>query len=95
MARLLVEQESGGEYSAPIEEWDTANKIAAMTYDRMGELIKAVLSTIQVQKGKSPPKYPAKPFPGPRTAVEDARKALARETGQMLINWATPHAADG
>ncbi|WP_461634955.1 hypothetical protein [Glutamicibacter soli] len=93
MARLLVEQESGGEYSAPIEEWDTATMIAAMTYDRMGEVIKAILSTIQVPKGKSPPKYPAKPFPGPRTAVEEAREAMARETGQMLIDWFTPHAA--
>lgn len=94
MARLLVEQEGSGEYSAPIEEWDTPTMIAAMSYDRMGELIKAVLSTIQVEKGKSPPKYPAKPFPAPRTAVDEAREAMARETGQMLISWFTPHAAN-
>lgn len=94
MARLLVEQENGGKYSPPIEEWDTATMIAAMSYDRMGELIKAVLSTIQVPKGKSPPKYPARPFPSPRTAVDDARDAMVREAGQKLIDWFTPQTAD-
>lgn len=94
MARLIVEQDDGGEYSPPLEEWTTATLIAAQTYDRLGELIKAVLATIPTEKGKSPPKYPAKPFPQPRTAVDDAREAMARETGQMLIDWFTPHATE-
>lgn len=94
MARLLVEQDTGGAYAPPVEEWDTATLIAANIYDRLGEVIKAVLATIPTEKGKSPPKYPAKPFPTPRTAVEEAREQMARETGQMLIDWFTPHASE-
>lgn len=93
MARLIAEQDTGGEYSPPLEEWDTQTLVLSQIYDRLGEVIKAVLATIQVEKGKSPPKYPAKPFPTPRTAVDDAREAMARETGQMLIDWFTPHAS--
>lgn len=94
MAELLVQMDSGGAYSPPLEEWDTSNIVLSQIYDRLGEVIKAVLATIQTEKGKSRPNYPTKPFPTPRTAVDDAREAAALEAGQMLIDWFTPGASD-
>lgn len=93
MAKLMVQMDSGGKYSPPLEEWDTQAVISSQIYDRLGEVIKAVLATIPTEKGKSRPNYPVKNFPTPRTAVEDAREAMALEAGQMLINWFTPSAA--
>lgn len=95
MAKLIVEQEktSAGQYSPPLEEWDTHALIMASIHDRLGEVVSAVMGTIQTEKGKSPPRYRGKPFPTPRTAVDEAREALARQAGQLLIGWFTPHAA--
>lgn len=94
MAQMIVEQEDDNdvEYAPPLAEWDTHAVIMSRIHDRLGEVISAVLGTIQTEKGKSPPKYSGKNFPTPRTAVDEMREAMARQAGLQLIKWFTPHA---
>ncbi|MGQ3382980.1 hypothetical protein [Glutamicibacter sp. TV12E] len=94
IARILVEQDTGGEYAPPLEEYDAHLVALSAIHDRLGDVAQAVLSSIPVDKGKSTPKYRGKPYARPHTAVEDIREEMAREAGQMLINWFTPHAAE-
>ena len=71
-------------------DWTLTNELLAQVLDRLGDVAQAVLNTIEVPTGKSRPKYPSKPFPRPKSAVQEARDELAREIGWSLIKQFFP-----
>lgn len=91
-AELAAQPEPSRTWTPPVTDWDLHATLQAEMLDRLGELIGAVLATIPVEKGKSRPKFKAKPFPRPRTAVDRARELATREVQLDIIRRFAPHA---
>lgn len=76
-----------------MSEMDAQLRATGMVYDRLGELIHAVVSTIPVEKGKSRPRIETKPFPRPESIFERIKEEESRQTGSWLVDQFMPHAS--
>lgn len=90
----IAEEPSPDTWRPDQRDWNLTNELMAAIHDRLGDVTQAVLSTIEVPRGKSRPKYPGKPFPRPESAVQQARDDLARRIGWSLIEQFFPEGGD-
>lgn len=90
-----VKSDRDKSWAPKISEMDAQLRALSMIHDRLGDVTQAVLSTIQVGKGKTPPRYKGKPFPQPTTLLDEIKEQESRETGAWLVQTFMPHAAGG
>lgn len=89
-ARVVVAQESGDDASAwapKISEFD----LHAMLLRDVIQALQGVQVAVIAASGNKPPKMQS--YPGPRTALDEAREELLQEWADDLIGKLTPHAA--
>lgn len=80
-------------WSPKISEYDAMLRSNAMIYNRLGDVVQAIFSTIQRDKGKPAPRYKGEPFPTPETVLEHIKQQEAKETGAWMISAWMPHAS--
>lgn len=88
------------EWTPPLTEWDTRTQLEAEQRDLLLDAVRLLagirhgIQVVNVKQLRPAPRTGGKPFPRPRTAIDEARETAARAAAHQVLTWFFPHATN-